>query len=275
MANPSEGNRRILKQSQSMMASSFNMGELLRNTTQLLAGNCNVSNGQVEALDLSINERNVSRESIDTESLCSSLRVDEIVDSDDEDISDLDQMLKLKSIGVKIKSVANNQGKVINTVKKNSKKISELKQDTTKKFNEFTGLIVDRMDNSEQMRKAECDYKNLEIEKSIKQVEAKINVLGETSEELHCLSGDLISKKMVHEKRIKHLEDHQYVLESKLQKNLGSSSVVPPWLNKTPMPKFSGHKRERPMRFLKDFECYISAIDINTNDFNYIIYAYL
>ena len=80
MANSSEGNRRILKHSQSMMASSFNMGELLRNTTQLLAGNCNVSNGQDEALDLSVNERNTSHESIDTESLCSSLRVDEIVD---------------------------------------------------------------------------------------------------------------------------------------------------------------------------------------------------
>ena len=104
------------------------------------------------------------------------------------------------------------------------------------------------------MQKAECDYKNFELEKSIKQVEAKVNVLGETSEELHCLSGDLIAKKMVHEKRIKHLEDHQYVLESKLQKILASSSAVPPWLNKYPMPIFSGHKRERPMRFLKDFE---------------------
>ena len=41
------------------------------------------------------------------------------------------------------------------------------------------------------------------------------------------------------------------------------------------MPKFSGHKRDRPMRFLRDFERYISAIDINTNDFNYIIYTCL
>ena len=64
-------------------------------------------------------------------------------------------LLKLKSIGVKIKSVANNQAKVINTVKKNSKKISELKHDTARTFNEFTGLIVDRMDSSEQIRKAE------------------------------------------------------------------------------------------------------------------------
>ena len=225
---------------------------------------------------MSINERNMSRESVDTESLCSSLHVDEIVDSDEEDIAELDQMLlKLKSIGVKIKSVANNQAKVINKVKKNSQKISDLKQDTAKKCNEFTGLIVDRMDNSEQMQKAECVYKNLELEKNIKQVEAKVITLGETSEELHCLSGDLIAKKMVHEKRIKHLDYHQYVLESKLQKNLGIFSVVPPWLNKYPMPKFSGHKRERPMRFLKDFERYISAIDISTNDFNYVIYACL
>ena len=276
MANSSEGNRRTFKQSQSMMTNSFNMGELLRDTTSLLTGNCDVSNGQNEALDLSINERNMSRESVDTESLCSSLHVDEIVDSDEEDIAELDQMLlKLKSIGVKIKSVANNQAKVINTVKKNSKKISDLKNDTARKFSEFTGLIVDRMDSSEQIQKAECDYKKLELEKSIKQVEAKVNVLGETSEELHCLSGDLIAKKMVHEKRIKNLEDHQYVLESKLQKNLGSSSAVSPWINKYPMPKFSGHKRERPMRFLRDFERYISVIDISTNDFNYIIYACL
>ena len=34
MANSSEGNR-TFKQSQSMMATGFNMGELLRNTTQL------------------------------------------------------------------------------------------------------------------------------------------------------------------------------------------------------------------------------------------------
>ena len=122
-------------------------------------------------------------------------------------------LLKLKSIGVKIKSGAYNPAKVINTVEKNSKKISELEQDTEKKFNEFTGLIVDRMDSSEQMQKAECDYKNLELEKSIKQVEAKVDVLGETSEELHCLSRDLIAKKVIHEKRIKHLEDHQFVLE--------------------------------------------------------------
>ena len=184
-------------------------------------------------------------------------------------------LLKLKSIGVKIKSVSNNQAKVINTVKKNSKKISELKHDTARKFNEFTGLIVDRMDSLEQIQKAECDYKNLELEKSIKQVEAKVNTLGETSEELHCLSGDLIAKKMVHEKRIENLEDHQYVLESKLQKNLRSSSAVPPWLNKYPMAKFSGHKRESPMPFLRDFERYISAIDIRTNDFNCIIFACL
>ena len=143
-----------------MMANSFNMGELLRDTTNLLTGNCNVLNGQNEALDLSINERNMSRESVDTESNCSSLQVDKFVDSDEEDIAELDEMLlKLKSIGVKIKSVANNQAKVINTVKKNSKKLSELKHHTARKFNEFTGLIVDRMDSTEQVLKAECDYK--------------------------------------------------------------------------------------------------------------------
>ena len=41
------------------------------------------------------------------------------------------------------------------------------------------------------------------------------------------------------------------------------------------MPRFSGHKGERPMRFLKDFECYISATDMNTDDFNYVIFACL
>ena len=93
MANFSEGNRRTFKQSQSMMANSFNMGALLKDTTNLLTGNCSVSNGQNEALDLSINERDVSRESVDTESLCSSLHVDEFVDSDEKDIAEPDQML--------------------------------------------------------------------------------------------------------------------------------------------------------------------------------------
>ena len=87
-----------------MMANSFNMGELLRNTTLLVNGNCNDSNDQNEVLDLSVNERNVSRELVGTKSLCSSLHVDEFVDSDEEDIPELDQMLlKLKSMGVKIK----------------------------------------------------------------------------------------------------------------------------------------------------------------------------
>ena len=96
-------------------------------------------------------------------------------------------MLKLKSIGVKIKSVANNQAKVINAVKKNSKNISNFKQNTARQFNEFTDLIVDRMDSCEQMRKAECEIKNLELEKNIKEVEAKVNTLSEASEKLHCL----------------------------------------------------------------------------------------
>ena len=95
---------------------------------------------------------------------CSSLRAVEIIDSDDEDIADLDEMLlKLKSIVVKIKSVANNQAKVINTVKKNSKKISDLKHNTTKQFNEFTDLMVDRMDSCEQMRKSESEFNKFRI----------------------------------------------------------------------------------------------------------------
>ena len=71
MDHSSEGNRRTFKQSQSMMADSSNMRELLKDTTNLLTGNCSLSNGQNEALDLSINERNVSHESLDTESICS------------------------------------------------------------------------------------------------------------------------------------------------------------------------------------------------------------
>ena len=109
----------------------------------------------------------------------------------------------------------------------------------------------------------------MELQKNVRQAEAKVNILSEASEELHCLNRDLVAKTMVQEKRIKHLEDHQFVLENKLQKNLGSSSAVSPWLNKYPMAKFSGHKRERSMRFLREFERYISAIDMNTNDFNY------
>ena len=59
------------------------------------------------------------------------------------------------------------------------------------------------MDSCEQMGKAKCEIKNLELEKNVKKVEAKVNTLSEASEELRCLSGDLIAKKMVHEKRIK------------------------------------------------------------------------
>ena len=95
---------------------------------------------------------------------------------------------------------------------------------------------------------------NLELEKNVRQVEAKVNVLSETSEELHCLTGDLIAKKMAHDKKLKHLEDQQFVLENKFERNQGSSSAASSWLNNYPMPKFSGHKRERPMRFLRDFE---------------------
>ena len=45
------------------------------------------------------------------------------------------------------------------------------------------------------MRKAACEFKNLETERNVKQVEAKVNALIEASEELHCLSRDLIAKK--------------------------------------------------------------------------------
>ena len=55
MASTNEAQKKTLKQSQSIMANSFNMGELLRSTTQLFAGNYNSLNGQGEALDLSIN----------------------------------------------------------------------------------------------------------------------------------------------------------------------------------------------------------------------------
>ena len=173
MANSDNQLKSSLKQSQSMMTNSFNMGELLRKTTQLLARNYKGSDGQNAALDLSLNENNVTRESVDNESCCSSLHVEEIIDSDEKDIAELDGMLlKLKSIGVKIKSVANNQAKVIDAVKKNLNKISDLKRNTAKQFNEFTDLIVDRMDSCEQMRKAECEYKNLELAKNVKKVEA-------------------------------------------------------------------------------------------------------
>ena len=56
---------------------------------------------------------------------------------------------------------------------------------------------------------------------------------------------------MAHERRLKNVEDHQFASEDKLQRNPGSPSAVSPWLNKYPMRKFSGQKRERPMHFLK------------------------
>ena len=70
---------------------------------------------------------------------------------------------------------------------------------------------------------------------------------------------------MIHEKWRRNLEDHQFTFKNKLQRNLWSSLAVSPWLNKHPMPKLSGHKRERPVPFLTDFEHFISAIDVNTN----------
>ena len=111
-----------------------------------------------------MNESNLSLESADSESCCSSLHIDEFVDSDEKDIVELNQMLlKLKSIGFRIRSVASNQAKVIYTVKKNSKKISDSKRNTAKQFNEFTDLIAYMMDCCQQMRKGECEFKNLEL----------------------------------------------------------------------------------------------------------------
>ena len=85
MANSDNQLKSSSKQSQSMMTNSFNMGELLRNTTQLLAGNYEGSDGQNAALDLSLNRNNVTRESVDNESCCSSLHFEEITESDEED----------------------------------------------------------------------------------------------------------------------------------------------------------------------------------------------
>ena len=67
MANSDQQLKSSLKQSQSIMASSFNMGGLSRNMSQLLAGNHDGSNDQNAALDLSLNENNTSRKSADDE----------------------------------------------------------------------------------------------------------------------------------------------------------------------------------------------------------------
>ena len=108
-ANPNEAHKKILKQSQSIMASSFNMGEHLRNTTQLSAINHHAADEQSTALNLTLNEENVTCETLDNASCCSSLRAVEMIDLDEEDTAEIHEMLlKLKSIGVKIKSVANN-----------------------------------------------------------------------------------------------------------------------------------------------------------------------
>ena len=78
---------------------------------------------QSAALNLSLNEENVTCETLDNVSCCLSLFTVEIIDSDDNDITKLDKMLlKLKSIGIKIKNVASNQAKIIEKVMKNSRK---------------------------------------------------------------------------------------------------------------------------------------------------------
>ena len=54
-----------------------------------------------------------------------------------------------------------------------------------------------KMDSCELMRKVECKFKNLRLEKNVKQVEVKVNALSEVSKELHCLREDftLLGKK--------------------------------------------------------------------------------
>ena len=109
MANSAKQPKISLKKSQSMMTSSFNMGKLLKHTALLLARNYNASKDQNVALDLFLNENNVSRESRDNESCYSTLRAKKIIDCNEKDIAELDQILsKLESIGVKIRNVENN-----------------------------------------------------------------------------------------------------------------------------------------------------------------------
>ena len=48
-------------------------------------------------------------------------------------------------------------------MKKNSKKISDLKLRTDRQIKGFTYLLVNRIDSSMHMRKAECQAKNLEL----------------------------------------------------------------------------------------------------------------
>ena len=76
------------------------------------------------------------------------------MDSDEEDIAELSQMLlKLKFIGVEIRSFANNQVEVIDKVGKNSGKISDLKLNTANQINKSTYLILDRVYNFVHMHR--------------------------------------------------------------------------------------------------------------------------
>ena len=94
MANFDKQPKISSKQFQFIMASRFNMKELLKNTTPLLAGNDDGSNDQNAALDLSLNGNNISRKLGDNESCYSYLGPEEKIDSNEEDIDKLDQMLK-------------------------------------------------------------------------------------------------------------------------------------------------------------------------------------
>ena len=98
-----------------MFGNSFNVSNNLESSIQLLARNTDFIRDTNTALDLSLKENNVSRESINNYS-CSSLNTGE-------DIVHSDHILrKLKSIGVQIQSVADNQAKVIYKVKQSLRK---------------------------------------------------------------------------------------------------------------------------------------------------------
>ena len=120
------------------------------------------------SLNILLNKNNMSSESLDNNPCFSSSHEERLLDSDEEDIAELDQvLLKLDSIEVEIESVANNQSKIISKVKKNSKKLSDLKLSTNKQLDEFTGSLVDGIDSSMYVRKAECGSENSESHKHV------------------------------------------------------------------------------------------------------------
>ena len=66
------------------------MGKYSGNTIQASATNHHVADGQSAVLNLSSNEENVTCEILENESCCSSLRAEEIIDSDEEDNAKLE-----------------------------------------------------------------------------------------------------------------------------------------------------------------------------------------